>query len=641
MKKKSFILPIAAIALISGLGLCAGQNLADKPTVSKASSGEHIATVSRGRKGSNAKYIDITEFTCRTNGTDEISFSPLGRNDIWWAGRSFNAISPFVSTIERWGDHGGEAWQGTFTSPSFTQNGDYVSFTVGGNAAGEVKIYDETSSTLLTTMHPTFKDAQLSNNMILKYFKVPAGSVGHTLHVEVVDNTSSGFGGIVFGNFQHSQSLEDVARTFSVYLNNLSMKDRPDVGDADKNSIARTWILNYVNGNEPDGYQTDCDYQALMNCEISEVDEGFEDGKDSLNFWAFDYSYCDSENGATNMETYNGAGIDCNTSIATVYNHTWQEKMPYNKTGDYYFKGWHNTVGDYDGREPSEDSGAIAGDQWKYRLLSPEFTLKADYISVKMGGRTASVHILTRDASNGNLNLVKFYDNANFADVSGVGNMETSGFNTNTMVRHVLDVRAFKNTKIIIGLADWGDAGWGAVNYDELITSNTGNPTFQVDAFYQDFGDGVWVTRKDRYLHNGEDSTAVKQAYDFLQSYYSVMRSGDNSNSYCTIISSSEVGEILTAYEALSADAKAIVDASEDYCRAAGSAEWSRREVIKNTVGESIEYVLARRSIPSGLKSMLAINQDGSGLLLFLVVLSASVATIVLVLRLKKKKASK
>ena len=647
MKKSLFVYPIVALATIAASGaIIARSNNA-------VSLNAKVSKISRATD-STASYIHVNRFTAYRDGNVEPleSFPVKDRNARFWGeARSFNAITPFVTTIEG-SPADGESWTGHFDSPSFiAEAGKYISFTIGGNSANYAKIFKDDVE--VATILPTFNGPELANNMILKYYQVPADKGGN-YKIKFYDTTTSDYGGIVFGAVQYNQTLEDLARTFSIYKNNLPWVDRPDVPDSSDGSNIRSsrWIMNYI-------YVTENAYYApLNNYVLRDVDEGFEKGEASLNNWAWDGTYSNIEPTRIGLEGTVGCGINWGAAVDETNEHGDAEKMPYNKTGDKYFKGYHEG-----------GQGAYAGDNSKYRLLSAEFTLSGSgFVSVKMSGSTASVHVLQYDShtpgsvvaeKDGRLVEKAFYDRMNFQSDGDKGNMQESGFNTNTMTRHILDLREYLGQKIVLGLSDWGDAGWGAVNYDELVTYYEETPTFQVDDILQDYNGGVHVVRYDRFqigkhadesaLPSYVETSNIRSAFDFLESYHNVMRPNGKGNTYCEIINSDDVGNIITAYNALGdtndgkglPDAKTLARAAEDYRRnPEGEGAYYARSLVKNTVGETIDYVVEQRSLGSGINTFAGLsngNAFNSGLIAIISAGAVAVVTFAVV-SIKKKR---
>lgn len=139
-----------------------------------------------------------------------------GRNDTFWTTRSYCALDSFFDSI----NNNGEDWTGTFKSKTFVQKNEYIYFTLGGSATNEVVLVDENDSNKNKTITNTyFSDPNASCNMLIYSIKIDSSSIGHNMHVEVIDKTTSDFGGITFGDLHVNQTEEEVAKAYSIYLN--------------------------------------------------------------------------------------------------------------------------------------------------------------------------------------------------------------------------------------------------------------------------------------------------------------------------------------------------------------------------------------------------------------------------------------
>ena len=110
------------------------------------------------------------------------------------------------------------------------------------------------------------------------------------------------------------------------------------------------------------------------------------------------------------------------------------------------------------------------------------------------------------------------------------------------------------------------------------------------------------------------------------------MRQSGNAVSWCSVSQSTEVQNLLTAYNALSSEVKAIVDASEDYTygKDVSSANYFLSEVDTTTytIGQTLAYVSGYTPVESGggsgLKFLNLANNNNS--FSWIIIVSALVA---------------
>ena len=283
---------------------------------------------------------------------------------------------------------------------------------------------------------------------------------------------------------------------------------------------------------------------------------------------------------------------------------------PFNKTGNRFFKGFYEN-----------GTGLFDGDGAKYRFLSSTFTLKGSgYISVKMAGHTARVSILNGDSANANyLQELKHVDIQTFNESGDAGNVLVSGFNTCTLVRHIINLKSFLNQKLILAITDTGNASWGAVNFDEIITYYAKDPQFKVDVAHQGDHNPFYL---DKYVLEEGDTTDMAKAAQFLNSYYVTARARSNSATYC-YMSSSDLSSLVTAYGNLTSEVKAIVDAAMDidYGKNTtwGDTWFDNTPSTTKTVGESMVNIVAAVSNPSGSINMFTANGTNSTLAIIVI----------------------
>lgn len=277
-----------------------------------------------------------------------------------------------------------------------------------------------------------------------------------------------------------------------------------------------------------------------------------------------------------------------------------------------------------------------------------------------MAGRPASLHIMRGNTELG------FADSKSFK-VTGegvTGGNITSGYNSCTMVRHVVNLSEFKGQVIQLAIADVDtDFNWGAANFDELITKYDSNPSFKVDEavqkntihnYYLDkYVSSVDVIYKDAAQEAAvtEDTSVVKEAHDFLDYYYANFRTPGSVFSFCEVASETKTA-LVTRYNALSQGAQAIVDASEDFDfgdTRTGDENWHwYNETMRKqySVGYIVQYIAARFGISIQVKNSRSfigltvgsLTTNPAAMIIILSIAMAAIVSALFVLRAKKRK---
>lgn len=473
-----------------------------------------------------------------------------GRTDTFWdTKRSYCALDKFFDSI----NNNGEDWLGTFKSKSFIQTKNYIYFTFGGNKANEVTLVDEdTNETLVTLTNKYFSDPNASCNMLMYSIEVPEANLGHTMHIEVVDNQTSNFGGVTFGDLHVNQTEEEVAKAYSIYLNNLSISDEDNKNEVNK--TARDYIVNLYSNEE------NVDLYKFANYKLTDANVTFSQGNDNLSTLAFDAKY------AENLGDFRfGEFISSDTA------YDWNEQMPFNNDG-YFFNG-----NGYSAR--SENA--------KFRFLTNKFTLSGTgLVSIKMAGRSAQLQVLdpTKIGTKEDPVLVTL-DNPSFADC-GVANVYLNGSNYNTLQRVYWDLSKYVGQEIVLAIADKDtDGNWGMLFFDDLITKYDELPSFTVDVFGQTHKESdvtYYGAFNDLYVKSDETkfNETFNEAYTFLSERYYKTASlvGDKKHNYLASRTSDEAKATRNAYTLLSNDAKTIVDASDDFYFSTEGDNWQNSE---------------------------------------------------------------
>ena len=500
------------------------------------------------------------------------------RNDRFWNGaesgwdsqeRSFNALDEFIDTIHKanGGDKGSEEWRGAYRTPELVlkdNNHRYVSFLFGGGGddifvnifqvTGEAGSGDRISGirTALDTtgyfdneqgINPDKLNAPISCNMVFKYYELPNEiQPGDHFLIYVRDGRTGGYGGFTFGDVHINQTLSDVARSFSAHKTQMKLNEY--ISDWTRN--ANEYVLNY--------YATDSYYATVRNAEanLTDANDGFE-VNNRLSKWAYDQQNSTYENGALANINYDYIYSDKEIKWG-AYFYDNDGLMPINKTGNKFLSG-----------EPNDVDGNNCGlpESAKYRLVSPEFKLSGSgLISAKIGGHYTALQLL-----DSNLNVIATTGDVNpsFAD-KDMKNIALSGGRQCTMTRTYLDCGEFVGQRVHIAIADTQTGGgWNLAYFDEIITNYPTLPTFQVDTFeqYSRTEDKTFHGYiLDKYIDNGHNPI-FKSAYDFMEKYYSNLRSPDNEFNYSKASEDGKI-DVCNAYLALESNGRSLVQRSAD-----------------------------------------------------------------------------
>ncbi len=502
-----------------------------------------------------------TDSSFFTNWTDAAGGFGDRNSTFWGENYHFQAVDTFYR------GELAEGWTGTLTSRTWKQHTQYIYFQFGG-----AKNYDVTGDPVHLNIyygnyvHSFYNDTFVENPMLLRYFKIPddayaslmASGDDFDMHIEIVDYQVEGYGFANFGYLNVNQSAEQVSDAMRWFINNLNLDDR----EWEVNKRKQILENYYLNGG----------LKEMFLRPVNDISDNFESNNDFINHWYFDYHYFNGANWGLRFDR--AIGFDeVRPDAATM--------MPFNKTDNGFFRGWF---------ENDEVGGFVGGDSSIYRFISRPFVLSGTgLVSIKMAG-TASLHVIDTETRQ---DLV-WADLLTFSSDGDQINLATSNFNTVTMVRHFINLEAYVGRNIQLAIADVSDGGWSALYVDELVTYYVSYPTFNVDTFTQTNTSGTFNGYKtDKYINstvfNGEsnpnglkyvleapinqandneiinhvDNSAFKTAYNFLQTYYSELRSPSNEFNYDRASDETKTS-LVNAYNALSNNAKAIVNTSAD-----------------------------------------------------------------------------
>ena len=171
----------------------------------------------------------------------------------------------------------------------------------------------------------------------------------------------------------------------------------------------------------------------LCGTVVSVENYSFETG--DLSGWTFTYG---TGNGQISMEA---------VSAETTY---FNEKAPYNQTGEYHFNGLL----------------ANENEVYGYVVKSSVFNLTVSgYISFKMGGNAARIKVYKADGTQ-----IAQYDNTAF-NLTDFPNLE-NGNRLFTMTTFVADLSQYRDEDLYVELVDKGVEAqeWGHAYFDEIVT---------------------------------------------------------------------------------------------------------------------------------------------------------------------------
>ena len=490
----------------------------------------------------------------------------------WDEGYSFNALDTFFR------GESNEGWTGSISLKPWTQFTQYIYFEWGGarDIDDMVRLeihYGEYSTDVLNN---TFSE----NPMLLRYFKIPDEEYanlnkesGFEMYIKFIDERTSDYAFHNFGYLHVNQVEEQVGDAMRYYINHVDLND------------TREWKVN--NNKTIYGHYFYNDYlREVFLKTTSNIDEDFENQEAFTKHWYLDLKYDNYKNNERHPD---------NTLSNRDIRDTREDdssNMPFNNTDrGSYFAGWHDS-----------GQGYIANDNAIYRFVSRPFILSGTgIISVKMAGRSASIHVIDTETQED----LAWANLRTYSDQGDEYPQCLTGFNTVTMVRHFINLSAYKGKTIQLALADVYEETWASSYFDELVTYYEEYPAFGIDVVGQSKGyPGVttFAYYFDQYIastHIDNDPNGLKYklgseevdivdespayaAHKFLKEYYSNLRSPANEFNFEKV--SFEVKkQVADKYLALDEDAKAIVDNSLDLQYTTEfDEEWYKRPVTTN-----------------------------------------------------------
>ena len=557
------------------------------------------------------------------NGTSGTPGEIAQINDTSWSGRFLALDSYYRGEKEN-------NWHGKIVSKTWIQKTRYIAFTWGGRAEMSIEFY-KANGTLIGSMT---NDLSNGNPMVVNYYTIPTETVsdqdlqtGVEMRLELVDDyDGGGYGFHNFGYLHPNTTLKGISDIIWQHINSFTIDYDPNASEI--NMRIRETINHYLNNPKFNGILTLSDNKNI------DADEGFENNTVFLQNWYRDTRY---------DEGFDFNRVHADAIISNSIQHS--NGLSYNKSGSGFFKGYYEDAYNLDGNKTA--SGFYPDDNVKYRFVSKPFVLSGTgFISVKMAGRSASLHVVK-----GNVDLA-------YIDNQGWNN----GLSC-TMIRHVINLSEFLGDVIQIAISDFDTGGdWGAVNYDELVTnySSTNPLTFKVDGPYNHSNEyshlfdkyvsSVWFEGRNglnytdasgkRDAHRSEvfhDTTDVAKAHDFLVSYFNDLRKSTLGYSVCgfnTDMVNTLKNLVDTKYKVLDSNVKSIVDASQDF-------DYGDSKVRNDfTVGQTIDFLVAKYNL-NGTQSQSIQNTFGgenSLVAILIVTVSLSLVLGAAFLFFKKKK---
>ena len=574
MRKKVLFIPLLLAAGVLTLGHISAitpyQRLGADPEPESSESSDPESSSEPEPAVTEANHympFNNTNFT----ETGDHGYARLGhirtQNETTWSGR-FNALDSFF-TGEGSGVNENES--GYFDSVSWYQKkaNPYVYFTLAGNSRNYIEVLRKSNNTVLGSIN---NDQFNGNPMVMNYIEIDTSTLSEDeevflrIHDDSYQDDQGGYRFVTFGYCHVNATDKDVSDAIWTHINSLTIAY--DAGNVEANYRIRETMNFYLNGKaSTDGILLLSDDKNIS------ANENFDNNATFLNNWYRDTTY--------DFVTWDDNGYHESANINDRYDKGWgsiisngaqhrHERMPFNKTGSGFFKGY---------REAPEGTDDVTGfmdtDRSKYRFVSKPFVLSGTgFVSIKMSGHPASLHVLR-----GNTDLA-------FIDVKtnsrkGVNTNITTGYNCLTMVRHVINLSAFKGQVIQLAIADVNcNTDYGAANFDELITKYDSNPTFQVDKvvqydsinnYYLDYyvpktnsNNGVGVDYTDDVNYNFvSDDSPVNEAYNFLKGYYEKLRSPSSHFDY-EYAGENNRDLVAGSYLMMSNSAKVLAGAAED-----------------------------------------------------------------------------
>ena len=407
---------------------------------------------------------------------------------------------------------------GAIRSTKFTLGGDgYISFMMGsGNGGSYVALCDgNTDEELIKVTNDYFSDPALALTLLRMYMDA-SEYIGRVVYLKVVDANDGSNGGFAFINvddFRVSLTKDEVAAleveqmekiqnetytsasyddltslrnyysnypypvplqslTFTAYAENqvvdcgivdltaftadaaavFGSEDVPvaitavngeAVADASAVDMSEPGFYTVTYGAEYEGKTAEASFTVVAMADHSTIaNGGFESG--NLAGWT--------------VESGNWALVEGQLPGVISAETYWGEELPYNQAGDYHLDGWNTGIGEPDG----------------WALRSTNFVLGGSgFISVRMGGNAAVVHVFKADGTEIGLYRQTRFADQNFPSLAAGGSWADMG-------TYVIDLSAFIGEELYIVLEDEViEGGWAHAFFDEVVTFYEEAPDYE------------------------------------------------------------------------------------------------------------------------------------------------------------------
>lgn len=578
MKKRSLLL-LALLALPGGMSLRG----AGEPLPVRAAEGDLVKSIPWTNENfSSEEWASLEDENLRTaEGWMDVSWGTF-----WGEGRHFNALGDFYRGEKN------ESWTGTIRSIEWVQDEGcpYVTFTLGGKVRDPsyLEIVDADGNNATTDpdgkiVNEYFSDPTLSNNMIVRVVEIAEGFYGKSLHLEIHDQKTEGFGMVNFGALSPNQTAEEVSATLWQHGFGGQGANAHAETAANSDLVAQEYIW---------GKYTDpanAEYAPFMedarDITATSVEEDFESGELS-SLWTVDLNYAENPDGTLYYDFDRTKAVSDRETVDVA-----SAMMPFNQDGTYFLNSW-------------DDMGGAAHEAARWRLLSKPFVLTGTgIISAKMGGHNARVSLYLYDGDKPAPDDVPLASMTH-EDKGWLDNVDcTLGGNNITMRRSYLDASEHVGKTVVLALEDFRTGwDWGHAFFDSISTS-VELSSFPLEILEQK-QDGwaaprEFAVRSVFFGKSAEDSSAaikpIAEASLFLDQYFAKARPAGNPT-YCELPKEDAI-PLQEAYEALSPEAKFIVDLSGDYSYEGydetGAIDRTR-PIEETTVGVSMENLIER-----------------------------------------------
>lgn len=410
---------------------------------------------------------------------------------------------------------------GAIRSTKFTLGGDgFITFMIGaGNGGSYVALCDgNTDEELIKQENTYFSDPALALTL-LRFYMDASEYIGRVCYLKVVDANDGSNGGFAFINvddFRVSLTKDEVAALEVEQMEKIQNETYTSASYDDLTSL-RNYYSNYpypvplqslTFTAYADNQVVDCgtvdltafvaDAAANYGGEDVPVAVTKVNGEDVADASAFDMSepgfytvtYGAEFEGksaeasftvvamADNKEIANGGFESGNLAGWKVLTEAWApvegqmpgvisavsywgEELPYNQAGEYHLDGWNTGIGEPDG----------------WAIQSTNFVLSGSgFISVRMGGNAAAVHVYTADGTEiGYYKQTRFCDE-NFPSLAAGGSWADMG-------TYVIDLTDYIGQELYIVLEDEViEGGWAHAFFDEVVTFYEEAPDYENNA---------------------------------------------------------------------------------------------------------------------------------------------------------------